>query len=100
MAWALVISFIIGALCAIRLPILIFTLIVALVVVVFSLTGAALGYSFSTIANWSVLLASALEAGCMATHAFFYVAFVRRKSVEKKRSSIKMASNISDKGKV
>ncbi|KKX24482.1 hypothetical protein [Rhizobium sp. LC145] len=100
MTWALVISFIIGAFCAIRLPILIFTLIVILVVFVFALTGIGLGYSLPTIAFWSFLLVASLEAGCAATHAFFYVMFVRRQAIEKKRTAIKIARNISDKGPV
>jgi hypothetical protein len=95
MAWALVISFIIGAICGVRVPVLIFTLIVILVIAVFVATGLGLGYPIFQVFYWSVLLAAVIEAGYAAAHGVLYLFYVNGRSRREKRAAIAMKSKYS-----
>ncbi|WP_105426788.1 hypothetical protein [Neorhizobium tomejilense] len=88
MTWALVIAFIIGLLCAARLPILIFTLFVLAVVIVLATTAIVLDYSISDTLTWAFLAAVALEAGCVAMNGIFYLLYVRRRVNGREQSSL------------
>ncbi|WP_105431318.1 hypothetical protein [Neorhizobium sp. T6_25] len=88
MTWVLVIAFIIGLLCAARLPILIFTLFVLAVVIVLATTAIVLDYSISDAVTLAFLVAVALEAGCVAMNGIFYLLYVRRRVNERERSSL------------
>ncbi|MBO9196849.1 hypothetical protein J5277_22315 [Rhizobium sp. 16-449-1b] len=92
MPLAIVIAFIVGAVCAVRLPVLIFTLIVALVVVVFAVTSHGLGDSIGSSVLWGLAYAAALEAGYVFAHCLFYMVYVRRSSREDKQPSAKITS--------
>lgn len=95
MAWALVISFIIGAICGVRVPVLIFTFIIILVIAVFVATGLGLGYPTFQVFYWSVLLAAVLEAGYAVTHGLLYLIYVKGMSRREKRAGIAMKSKYS-----
>ncbi|CDZ40587.1 Hypothetical protein NGAL_HAMBI1145_54560 [Neorhizobium galegae bv. officinalis] len=88
MTWVLVIAFIIGLLCAARLPILIFTLFVLAVVIVLATTAIVLDYSISDALTWAFLVTVALEAGCVAMNGIFYLLYVRRRVNGRERSSL------------
>lgn len=88
MTWVLVIAFIIGLLCAARLPILIFTLFVLAVVIILATTAIVLDYSISDALTWAFLVAVTLEAGCVAMNGIFYLLYVRRRVNEREQSSL------------
>ncbi|MGV1760061.1 hypothetical protein [Rhizobium sp. P44RR-XXIV] len=77
MAWGLIISFAVGVLCALRVPILHFTIIVLIVMVGYSL--ANIGSANSTLDNigWSFVLAAVLEAGYIFPHVLLYLVYVK-----------------------
>jgi hypothetical protein len=95
MVWALVISFIIGAFCAVRLSILIFTLIVLLVILLFAVSAIGIGYTTATTAIWAILLTAALEAGYVAMHGVFYLLYVRKREFEGKQPPLEVNSKYS-----
>ncbi len=92
MPWAIAVAFLVGAVSAVRLPVLIFTLIVALVVAVFAVTSYGLGASIVSSALWGLAYAAALEAGYVFAHCLFYMVYVRRSSREDKQTPAKMTS--------
>jgi hypothetical protein len=92
---AIAVAFLIGAVCAVRLPVLIFTLIVALVMVVFGAISYSSGYSLGSAALFAVIYAAALEGGYVLAHFVFYLVYVRRASRGDKRRSGKVTSKYS-----
>ncbi|CDN58103.1 Hypothetical protein RG1141_PA12710 (plasmid) [Neorhizobium galegae bv. officinalis bv. officinalis str. HAMBI 1141] len=95
MTWDLVIAFIVGLLCAARLPILIFTLVVLAVVIILATAAIVLDYSVSDALTWASLVAVALEAGCVAMNGIFYFLYVRRRVNEREQSSLGVNSKYS-----
>jgi hypothetical protein len=95
MPWAIAVSFVVGAVCAVRLPVLLFTIVVALVVVVFAVTSHSIGNSVGSSALWALAYAAALEAGYVFSHCLFYLAYVRRSSQASKADSSEMRSKYS-----
>ncbi|WP_028747161.1 hypothetical protein [Rhizobium mesoamericanum] len=95
MPWAIAVSFLVGAICAVRLPVLLFTLIVALIVVVFAVIGHGLGNSFATVAVWAIIYAAALEAGYLFVHWLFYLFYVKRTAQKTKQASPEIRSKYS-----
>lgn len=77
MAWGLIISFAVGVLCALRVPILHFTIIVLIVMVGYALANIGSGNSAINIIGWSFILAAVLEAGYIFPHVIFYVVYVK-----------------------
>jgi len=77
MAWGLIISFVVGVLCALRVPILHFTIIVVIVMVGYALANIGSGNSAIDIVAWSFILAAVLEAGYIFPHVVFYVVYVK-----------------------
>ncbi len=95
MTWDLVIAFIVGLLCAARLPILIFTLVILAVVIILATAAVVLDYSVSDALTWAFLVAVALEAGCVAMNGIFYLLYVRRRVNEREQSSLGVNSKYS-----
>ncbi|MDR6817503.1 hypothetical protein J2X76_002679 [Neorhizobium sp. 2083] len=95
MAWAVVSAFVIGALCAVRLPILIFTLLVSVMTVAFALTGIVLGYAMPTVLMWSFLLLVALEAGCAGMNGLFFLLYARKRVAKREASPLEATSKYS-----
>ncbi|RZI60640.1 MAG: hypothetical protein EOP14_00420 [Pseudomonas sp.] len=88
MIWALVLSASIGAICAVRLPIVIFTFISTVVVIGFMIIAALARLSALEVLGWAFLLSIALAAGCMITHLLLYALYVRgRRESEDKQSA-------------
>lgn len=77
MAWGLVLSFVVGALCALRVPILHFTIIVLAIMVGYAAINIGTGSSVTQIFVWTALLAIVLEAGYVFPHLLFYVVYVK-----------------------
>lgn len=95
MTWALVISFILGAVCALRLPILIFTLVTLVVIFLFAASAIGMGYTVATAAMWAILLTVAIEAGYVAMHGVFYLLYVRKREFDRKRTPLEVNSKYS-----
>lgn len=77
MAWGLIISFAVGVLCALRVPILHFTIIVLIVMFGYAIASVGSGSSALGIIGWSFILAAALEAGYIFPHVLFYIVYVK-----------------------
>lgn len=77
MAWGLIISFAVGVLCALRVPILHFTIIVLIVMVGYAIANIGSGNSVLAVIGWSFILAAVLEAGYIFPHVLFYVVYVK-----------------------
>lgn len=77
MAWGLIVSFVVGALCALRVPILLFTIIVLIVMVGYALSNIGSGSSALDIIAWSFILAAVLEAGYIFPRMLLYVIYVK-----------------------
>ncbi|MBB3569114.1 hypothetical protein [Rhizobium sp. BK491] len=77
MAWGLIVSFVVGALCALRVPILLFTIIVLIVMVGYALSNIGSGSSALDILAWSFILAAVLEAGYIFPRVLLYVIYVK-----------------------
>jgi hypothetical protein len=86
MAWGLVLSFAVGVLCALRVPILHFTLIVLAIMVGYAVMNIGTGSSVTEILAWSALLAVVLEAGYVFPHLLFYIVYVKLLGRDRKRS--------------
>ncbi len=84
MGWAIAVCFVIGAVCALRLPVLIFALIVAVVIAAYFFIGITAGWELVPTLAWSAVIGVALEAGYLLTHGAFYVLYVR--SAKKNRA--------------
>ncbi len=76
--WALIVSFVVGAVCAVRLPILIFTLVVFLVATVFAAINIHAGISVASTAIWTIAYAASLEIGYVLAHALLYFLYIKR----------------------
>ncbi len=57
MAWALLVSFVIGAICALRMPILVFTLVVVTVILTCAIASYSTGSTFLHSIGWGLLFA-------------------------------------------
>ncbi|MDP9811581.1 putative membrane protein [Rhizobium tibeticum] len=78
MAWALLVSFVIGAICALRMPILVFTLVVVAVILTCAIASYSTGSTFLHSIGWGLLFAAVLEAGYLFTHGVLYFLYARR----------------------
>lgn len=76
--WALIVSFVVGAVCAVRLPVLIFTLMVSLVAIVFAAISLHAGTSLASTAIWTLVYAAALEIGYVLAHGLLYFLYIKR----------------------
>jgi hypothetical protein len=95
MPWALAVSFVVGAICAVRLPVLIFTLIVVFVMIAFAAASMTMGNSVLATALWSLAYAAMLEAGYIFVHGLFYLFYVKRAARGSKRPSSEIRSKYS-----
>ncbi|SEI00597.1 hypothetical protein SAMN05216228_101560 [Rhizobium tibeticum] len=93
MAWALLVSFVIGAVCALRMPILVFTLVVIAVMIACGVASYATGSSFLHAIGWGLIFAAVLEAGYVFTHGVLFFLYARRANNE--RTSRKVHSKYS-----
>ena len=78
MLWLLLLSGIMGAICAAGLPTLIFALVAIFMVTVFFLVAVFSGFGWFPAMGWTFLVSTFLSAGFMATHLMFYAMYVRR----------------------
>ncbi|RDJ03288.1 hypothetical protein [Rhizobium grahamii] len=78
MGLTLAICFVLGAVSALRMPILVFTLVVMVVMAAYAIFSVVAGMSSIMAFGWSMALASMLEAGYIFTHTVLYLVYVRR----------------------
>ncbi|MBB3399616.1 MULTISPECIES: hypothetical protein [unclassified Rhizobium] len=86
MGWALVISFLIGAVCALRVPVLIFTLIVLVVMIAYAGASYFAGSPVLNAFAWGFVFAVVLEAGYVFAHVVLHAFYARRASDTEKRA--------------
>ncbi|OCJ07880.1 hypothetical protein A6U87_11465 [Rhizobium sp. AC44/96] len=77
MPWSLLVLFLVGAVCAVRLPILHFTLVVVIVIAGYALASIGSAKSGIEVFVWSALYAGALEGGYILANCLFYLVFVK-----------------------
>lgn len=92
MGWALAVSFIIGAVCGLRMPVLIFTLVVLGVMIVYASISYSAGVPLARAIAWGFVFAAVLEAGNIFTHLLLYVFYTRRADGARKRTPQEMQS--------
>lgn len=93
MGWIIASCFVVGAVCASRIPVLIFALIVLCSsLIVFGASSLAGGTAWSSI-GYAVLVAVVLEAGYVAGHLLLYLYFSRHAGRSKTRSDDKSQSS-------
>lgn len=97
MPLAIALAFLVGAVCAVRLPVLIFTLVVALVVFVFGIINYGIGNPLVSSALWALAYAAALEAGYVFAHCLFYLLYVRRSIRHEKQAPNEIRSKYTSK---
>lgn len=78
MGLTLAICFVLGAVSALRMPILVFTLVVMVVMAAYAIFSVVAGMPFLLALGLSMALASVLEAGYIFTHGVLYLLYVRR----------------------
>ena len=88
MAWALLILFAIGAACALRVPILIVTLIVVVVTIAYAIVSYSSGSTFLYAIGWGLIFAGALETGYLFTHGVLHFLYVRRAGSERRSREV------------
>jgi uncharacterized membrane protein len=92
MVWAVILSLIVGAVCAVWLPILIYTIAAAVLVIGCTVAGFIAGLGAMEIAGRAFFLTLALASGCIAAHVGLYLVYVRRKATSEKRNEVEIGS--------
>jgi uncharacterized membrane protein len=86
MGWALAISLLIGAVCALRVPVLIFALLVLAVLAIYAVVSYTTGNTLWYAIGWGIAFAVALEAGYVLTHVLLHAFYARRVDNAEKRA--------------
>ncbi|MBD9449520.1 MULTISPECIES: hypothetical protein [unclassified Rhizobium] len=86
MGWALLVSFLIGAICALRVPVLIFALIVLVVMIAYAGVSYTNGSPLMHAIAWGFVFAVVLEAGYVFAHLLLHSFYTRRASDTEKRT--------------
>ncbi|WP_112436873.1 hypothetical protein [Rhizobium sp. AN80A] len=86
MGWALVISLLIGAICALRVPVLVFALLVIAVLVIYAVVSYSSGSTLWHAVLWGGAFAVMLEAGYVLTHVLLHAFYTRRVDNDEKRT--------------
>lgn len=92
MAWTVAVSFAVGALCGLRVPVLIFALLVLLVMSVFVIASIGSGHPALTTAMWVFIYGAVLEAGYVLVHGLLYLFYVKGRAKNKEPSNLKIRS--------
>ena len=95
MLWALPICFAIGALCALKIPVLHFAIVVMAVMAVYTIACVLSGGPVVASLLWMVLFAVSLEAGYVFDHLIAYLTATRVTKQEVKTSASKLRSRYS-----
>lgn len=85
MSWDYLVWFVIGAICAVRLPILPFTLVVVVGIACYAFTLIGSGNPATTITLWCLFYAASLQAGYFFTHFLLYLIYVKIGGRDRKR---------------
>jgi membrane protein implicated in regulation of membrane protease activity len=90
MIWLLLLSGLMGAICAAGLPTLIFALVAVAMIAMFFIAAIFSGFGVLPSLGWAFLMSTALSAGNMATHLAFYMMYVRRPADRRREAEIKL----------
>lgn len=85
MGWAIAVSFLTGVVCALRMPILIFTLIVLIVMIACAIASYSVGSSLLQSIAWALAFAGVLEAGYLSGHGILHCLYSRRRTAVGRR---------------
>lgn len=95
MEWAIAVSFLIGVICALRMPVLIFTLTVLIVMIAYAIASYSIGSSLLQSVAWSLAFAVVLEAGYLSGHGILYCLYSQRTEGGRRRLWQKVHSKYS-----
>jgi uncharacterized protein YqgC (DUF456 family) len=95
MHWGLLVSFLIGALCAIRLPALHFMLVVIMGISAYALIYQGSYSSNGNLILWCIIYAAMLQVGYVFSNFIFYLIYSRAGSRERGNFSAFMRSRYS-----
>jgi hypothetical protein len=95
MEWAAAISFLIGVVCALRMPVLVFTITVLIVMIVYAIASYSTGSTLVQSVAWGLAFAVVLEAGYLFGHAILYGLYSRRTADGRRRVWQKVQSKYS-----
>lgn len=93
MPWALLISFVVGALCAARIPVLHFTILVLAVMIAYAFIGTSSGGGVIDRVLSCAAYAVLLEAGYMFSHLLYYL--IVAKLIKRDNKASKLQSRTS-----
>jgi hypothetical protein len=74
-----------GVACALRMPVLIFTLIVLIVMIAYAIASYSIGSSLLQSVAWGLAFAVLLEAGYLSGHGILYCLYSRRTAGRRRR---------------
>jgi hypothetical protein len=95
MEWAAAVSFLIGVVCALRMPVLVFTIAVLIVMIAYAIASYSIGSTLLQSVAWSVAFAVVLEAGYLFGHGILYCLYSRRTAGGRRRVWQKIQSKYS-----
>ncbi|KQV70495.1 hypothetical protein ASC90_09460 [Rhizobium sp. Root1220] len=95
MGWEFVVAFLVGAACALRMPVLVFTIVVLIVLIAYAAASYTTGSSALSSMIWAFIFAAVLEAGYLVSHGILYLVYVKGAGRERKRSSADVSSKYS-----
>jgi uncharacterized protein (DUF2062 family) len=95
MGWAIAVSFAIGVICAMRMPVLIFTFVVLVVIIAYAIASCTIGSPFAQSLAWGLAFAAVLEAGYLSGHGILFSLYSRRTERGRRRLWQKLHSKYS-----
>jgi uncharacterized protein YqgC (DUF456 family) len=95
MHWGLLVSFLIGVICAIRLPILHFTLVVIIGVCIYGFAYHASYASNTQLLLWCIAYGGVLQLGYVFSNCIFYLVYVRTGARKRRNFTSAMRSKYS-----
>lgn len=89
MHWSFLVWILVGMVCAIRVPILHFTLVVIAGVCVYAVVFQSSYVSAGQLLVWCLIYGALLQFGYVCTHCIFYLTYIRTAVKERRSSSQK-----------
>ncbi|KGE01594.1 hypothetical protein [Rhizobium sp. YS-1r] len=95
MGWTFAVCVLIGAVCALRMPILVFAIVAFIVMAVYAAMSYAAGSTAWQAIGWGFLFAALLEAGYVVSYWLLYFFYSRRTAGKRETASRKVQSRYS-----
>ena len=95
MGWALATCLLIGAVCALRVPILVFALIAFTVMLIYAVVSYSGGSTALQAVGWGFVFAAVLQTGYVLSYWLIYLLYSRRAAKDRVAPSGKMHSKYS-----